>query len=238
MNFDELYAQILEEKKKCKNPCLICHMNMDKEIVKLKCKHEYHINCLFHNKATNIKFIECPYCRSTDNISKYSKKCIAITKLTKCNKSTFMDNSLCNSHTNYKPNKCEAVLLRGKNKGSICGKSILLNDTFCSKHIKKKLDLEIVKKTCKSILTKGKNKGTICGKTCNEDFCKFHNNCNKKSSVIENTTTSIINNKINNVLCQAICKSGKNKNLPCKNKASVGEFCKKHKPKPILDIVI
>ena len=64
-------------------------------------------------------------------------------------------------------------------------------------------------------------------------ICIFFKNSNLWSE--ENTSDD---NKINNVLCQAICKSGKNKNLPCKNKASVGEFCKKHKPKPILDIVI
>ena len=42
INFDEIYNQILKEKKECKNPCGICYQELDKKSVKLNCTHEYH----------------------------------------------------------------------------------------------------------------------------------------------------------------------------------------------------
>ena len=71
MNFDELYQKILEEKKKCNNPCLICHMSLKDNFIKLSCTHSYHPDCLF--KKYSQYSIECPYCRKNGGLLPFIK---------------------------------------------------------------------------------------------------------------------------------------------------------------------
>ncbi len=223
MNFDELYKMVLEEKKNCKNPCLICHLDMsnEKEMITLKCNHSYHRNCLFHKISSNAYHVECPYCRTWDSCKKYVNKCIAIVNNKKCNKNTFSSNCLCSKHKNYKPNKCCAIITRGKNKGLECGKAIPLDMKYCKKHINTDTIC-----TCEAILTRGKNKGKPCGnkvKTPNSKYCDKHQNyklekINKNEIIIQTKKTQ----------CQGIIKTGKNKGKQCTCFASQGNFCKRH----------
>jgi hypothetical protein len=217
MNFDELYQQILEEKKKCDNPCLICRMNLKDDFIKLPCTHSYHSDCLFKKYGNGSQYsIECPYCRQIHNVSKYINKCVAIISTTKkkCNKNTLSSNLLCKKHKNYKPNNCKHVLKSGKNKGNECNKAIHSDEEFCKKHLNLKKD-----KYCTFILTRGINKGKLCNKnvTSDQQYCKNH----------------IIKKEAK--YCQGICKSGKNKGNKCTSKASIGDFCKRH---VIVNIVI
>ncbi|VVU94845.1 hypothetical protein CPAV1605_570 [seawater metagenome] len=222
MNFDELYKLVLEEKKNCKDPCLICHLNMndEKEIVKLDCSHSYHRNCLFHKKSSKTYEIECPYCRSFSKCNQFINKCIALVGNKKCNRNTFNSNCLCTKHVNYKPNKCIAILSRGKNKGQECGISIPLNEKYCKKHINFS---KTSSSTCQAILSRGKNKGKPCGnkiKNENSKYCDKHQNY--KPIEMNNTP------KLEKIQCQGIIKSGKNKGKQCTSRASQGNYCKRH----------
>ena len=213
MNFDELYQQILEEKKKCENPCLICRMSLKNNFIKLPCSHSYHPDCLFNNSNKSNKYsIECPYCRKIQNVSKYINKCIAIISTTnkKCNNNTFSSNCLCKKHKNYKPNKCKYILKSGLNKGSQCNKAIHSNDEYCKKHLNSKDE-----KCCTFILTRGKNKGKMCNKkvSSNNKYCKNHIKHEDKEEKC----------------CTFILTRGKNKGKMCNKKASSNnKYCKNH----------
>ena len=65
-NFDEIYNQILKEKEACTDPCGICYGQLNKKIIELKCKHQFHYKCLY--KLRKFKKIECPYCRNIQTL--------------------------------------------------------------------------------------------------------------------------------------------------------------------------
>ena len=199
MNYEELYKLVLQEKKECKNPCLICHMDMQENYIKLDCNHQFHVSCIFHKKKTNIKQVECPYCRIYSLTSKFINICGGKTNNIKCKLKTFNTNGLCNDHINYIPTTCKAIFKSGKNKGNICGKIIDDNLEYCKRHQKSGKDKSAKDKSgkdksgkdkssklCKAILKSGKNKGSECNNKVyqNKCFCKRHLNKSKENESV------------------------------------------------------
>jgi hypothetical protein len=158
INFDDYVNLLNDLKKKEGEECLICHLpiSIEEEDIKLKCNHHYHKRCLNINFTKNFP-IKCSYCE----------------------KITFV------KELNRIQQKCQHILLRGKNKGNKC------NKVNCKIHkIKKEVEKVEVKKVekvekvedkinlCSVILKTGKNKGNIC----NRVNCKIHKT-NQKSDI-------------------------------------------------------
>jgi len=93
------------------NDCGICGSELIQDVVKLKCNHMFHFECI----SLSYKFSHskvCPYCRKPSNIPT-SKNAI-------------------------KPiGSCEGILQSGKRKGEKCGCTIFKNDLslkLCKRH--------------------------------------------------------------------------------------------------------
>ena len=111
----------------------------------------------FIKKKTNIKQIECPYCRLYLT-SKFIHVCRGKTNNIKCKLKTFNTNCLCNDHINYIPTTCKAIFKSGKNKGNICGKIIDDNLEYCKRHQKSSKDKSAKDKSGKDKSSKDKDK--------------------------------------------------------------------------------
>tara|TARA_B100001248_G_C27369314_1_gene450816 strand:- start:1029 stop:1706 length:678 start_codon:yes stop_codon:yes gene_type:complete len=211
-NFDEIYKQILAEKETCNDPCGVCYKNLNNKKVKLKCSHEFHLDCL----TKKYNRIECPYCRYNQSLSGLKKICKAITSNgTICGKKSYYSCGFCSKHLDYQERKCTAIFKSGKNKGNQCGKSIYdANSDYCKRHSNYKpiiIKNKDIKKLCKYILTRGKNKGNPCCKNVfqDTDYCKYHQD--------------------NYLFCTHILTKGKNKGNACGKKTKdKSSLCKKH----------
>tara|TARA_B100001248_G_C27210601_1_gene375593 strand:- start:128 stop:559 length:432 start_codon:yes stop_codon:yes gene_type:complete len=82
--------------------CLICRDTLDFDIIKLKCDHKYHTDCL---KNTFCKYQKkvCPYCDDYIQLDSYKSKCIAVlSNGNKCDKICHNIESTCKRHLNIK----------------------------------------------------------------------------------------------------------------------------------------
>jgi len=89
------------------NVCNICKENNDESSIFLKCKHQYHYECILSSLKYSSN--ECPYCRQS----------IFISDIIKISSKT-----------------CPAIIQSGKNKGKPCLAIIKNNNIFCGKHLK------------------------------------------------------------------------------------------------------
>ena len=126
-------------------------------------------------------------------------------------------------------NVCPYILLTGKNKGQVCGKTISENG-FCKLHAKKMNEVSV---SCPFILLKGKNKGQECGKKTDESgYCKMHNP-NQTEQPNQPEQPPIIQSEIplNENKCPCILQSGEKKGQVCGKNISQNGFCKIHQKK-------
>jgi hypothetical protein len=169
MNFDDLVNIVNNLKNEKSENCMICHFPSD--LIKLKCTHFYHYNCIKINKCENdiTKIITCPYCHITSFLIDSTKENISLAEniLSKENIS-LAENILSKENISLAENilpiekklLCPRIIKSGINKGNVC------NKIECKKH-KNKIKINL----CKIILKTGKMKGTLC----NRSNCKIHN---------------------------------------------------------------
>ena len=106
---EEIKEKLCESKED--NDCGICGSELIEDIVKLKCNHKYHFECLY----LSYKFSHsnsCPYCRTPCKIPT-SKKDIK------------------------QSGGCEGILKYGKRKGELCNCNIFKNSLglkLCKRH--------------------------------------------------------------------------------------------------------
>jgi hypothetical protein len=152
MNFDDLVNIVMEMKSHKGEECLICHFPIDLDLlIKLKCNHSYHNNCINTLIKNKIISITCPYCQTVTNNPTQSNP-------TQSNPTNLQHSS----YIKLEVNKCKKIIKTGVNKGKEC------NIIQCKRHNK------IEKVLCKEILMSGKKKGLPCDRT----NCKYHNNIN------------------------------------------------------------
>ena len=102
------------------NICGVCSDELNYNIIKLKCNHEFHYKCIEHSyRFAGNKL--CPYCRQYGG--HLLKKNIIIN----------------NKPIEINPCKCHAILKTGKNKGQQCNYKISKNN-FCKRHCPKIID--------------------------------------------------------------------------------------------------
>lgn len=127
---NESKEEIKKQFENQNNMCYICCCDLDDIVIKTKCGHFYHYECLQHS-IINSKFSyytkqECPYCRSN----------AGWLPLLGDNK------PLRNVHKEYsfKPStnkSCLAIIKSGKKKGMLCGCKIKMgseNENLCGRH--------------------------------------------------------------------------------------------------------
>ena len=176
--FNELNKNMDEDEDEDNNICLITHVKLEKNHVKLLCGHTFNYEPLY-NECRNQKYtshntnygfnrlhtwqIRCPYCR---NVQSKLLPCIE-NKNTPPLKGVNKPEKYC-----MYLNTCSHVYKSGKNKGKQCGKNC--NGEKCKTHMKIKSTTD--KKKCCAILKSGKNKGNQCNNNActNSEYCKRH----------------------------------------------------------------
>jgi hypothetical protein len=163
--------------------CLLSHMHLDKNHIKLKCNHSFNFEPLFKEvckqkcgKSINLEIdkvkynqIKCPYCRKIhDHLLPNIKINSNISFIYGVN----IPSKYCMSF-----HKCDYVLKTGKNKGKSCDSyGYYYNDNcYCKRHHSIKQVTKPLKLTCKCLLKTGKRKGEECGSKIHEgEYCKRH----------------------------------------------------------------
>ena len=123
---EEIEKQLLNQD----NMCYICCGDLESNIIKTKCGHFYHYDCLkisiMNTKLSYYEKQECPYCRSNAGWLPLLGD----------------QEPIRNVHKEYtfKPSmnkKCVAIIKSGKKKGMICGCKIKMgseNENLCGRH--------------------------------------------------------------------------------------------------------
>ena len=115
--------------------CGICGEDGNDEVFhKTKCGHVFHYNCLYMSFKI-MKNNLCPYCRSKKNVLPI------VSGLKKINANLHFNNGNTNSndykiYKEYKLQKCNHILTKGKNKGCKCTKNCKLGYNYCTQHYK------------------------------------------------------------------------------------------------------
>ena len=107
--------------------CSICGETNNEYFHTLDCNHSFHYNCLllsFKSMGNN----HCPYCRSDKNLLPVVN---GVKKIVLGIHDIHPDEV-----SNYKIQKCQKVLTRGKNKGKQCSRNCKLGYDFCGMHVK------------------------------------------------------------------------------------------------------
>lgn len=114
------------------NLCLICYDNLEpnSNIVKLKCGHRYHYDCILQTYKTNTSRKKCPYCRSDGGYLPLSAGMRPVKYIHK------EYNKAGDYNITYIPNKCKYILNSGKNKGCQCSFNIKTPQGYCTRHQK------------------------------------------------------------------------------------------------------
>ena len=147
--FDKLLAKAQKLNKVKGEVCMICHFPDNKEnLIKLKCKHYYHSDCLNLN-SNLIKFntIKCPYCKQISKIEIKEPEpvdpifCFEILK-SGPNKGMVCGRQNCKYHKKTINNKdlplaCDVIIKSGPRKNMACGR---IN---CKYHKKNKINSSI-----------------------------------------------------------------------------------------------
>jgi hypothetical protein len=178
--------------------CLLSHMHLDKNHIKLKCNHSFNFEPLFKEvckqkcgKSINLEIdkvkynqIKCPYCRQKHD---FLLPHIRLNKdMRYCSGVNSPDKFCMEFHT------CEYAFKSGKNKGNMCSKSAYYDETSCyclihHNSASKKMTTSVKSKktnnnngyvkTCGVILKSGKRVGHECGAKISDEtnhFCKRH----------------------------------------------------------------
>ena len=132
--FDKLLATVEKMNNIKGEECMICHFpDTAKNLIKLKCKHFYHKDCIGITETTNK--IKCPYCKKSSSykhINSNNKEikmikepgllCLAIIK-------SGAKKGLACGRINCKYHKkdniiigCNEIIKSGIKKGNICGR--------------------------------------------------------------------------------------------------------------------
>jgi len=105
--------------------CGICGEGLDtKYSLKISCGHKYHYRCIFDD-FKNSKNFKCPYCSKNCERLPYVNGC---TRLPKYQQYIYYSNK-----PEYQ--RCNHILTRGKNKGVLCNKHVLLGYEKCKNHL-------------------------------------------------------------------------------------------------------
>lgn len=117
--------------------CSICGDDINGEYPHtLACNHTFHYQCLFLS-FKNLKNLDCPYCRSKNN------KLPLVNGIRNINVNIHDTDNI----DTFVDHKCQMILSRGKNKGSICGKGCSLGYDYCKIHQKKYIKEQSVSNT-------------------------------------------------------------------------------------------
>ena len=117
--------------------CGICGLELnDKFSHTLSCNHIFHYECLMksfqsihkHKKEYN----HCPYCREKYEYLPLINGLKKVIPGVHCN--TFGSNESKALLKSDYSKRCEFILTRGKNKGSVCNKTCSLGYTYCKTH--------------------------------------------------------------------------------------------------------
>jgi hypothetical protein len=122
--------------------CPICYDKLDDNIIKLRCGHIFHYECILHQYRTTNKRI-CPYCRCyggyielkngvfpLKNIHKEYNELHAL--IYENNQEELNKTAKKYINSNY----CECIIIKGKNIGSQCKKKKIKDSDFCFIHNK------------------------------------------------------------------------------------------------------
>lgn len=151
------------------NLCLITKEILEKDFIKLSCKHAFNYEAIFFDiiyqkKYNNLETqklkkyqIKCPYCRTIQNGLLTWK-----TPYEKINNVNWPPSKW------YKNNVCKFIFKRGNKKNTKCNNKCVNN--YCKTHSFNK---------CCATISSGKRKGEICqakaGNTHNDlHYCKRH----------------------------------------------------------------
>ena len=127
--------------------CPICCQNLDNDIIKLKCGHEYHYDCIFLSYKSNLScgisynnYRECPYCRMDGGylplkVGYIPQKHIHVRY--KEYKNDMINNNFEKWEEYLKKDKCYYILKTGVNSGKQCSKNKKKGCNYCSIHQKK-----------------------------------------------------------------------------------------------------
>tara|TARA_B100001093_G_scaffold515600_1_gene592271 strand:+ start:424 stop:732 length:309 start_codon:yes stop_codon:yes gene_type:complete len=79
--YQKLFNLVTKLNKEEGEICLICHFPIKENLLKLKCGHYFHRQCLLNEKNKKYSTIKCPYCEKTSKLeSKSNDVCKAIIK--------------------------------------------------------------------------------------------------------------------------------------------------------------
>tara|TARA_B100000123_G_scaffold250113_1_gene208802 strand:- start:114 stop:626 length:513 start_codon:yes stop_codon:yes gene_type:complete len=114
------------------NLCLICYDNLESNsnVVKLKCGHRYHYDCILQTYKTINGKKKCPYCRCDGGYLPIKPGLKPIKNIHK----EYNKEGIYN--ITYIPNKCKFILQKGKNKGCQCSFNIKTPQGYCLRHQK------------------------------------------------------------------------------------------------------
>jgi len=130
--YDKLLKLVNELNNVSGEKCLICHFPDKLEnLVKLKCNHYYHSNCINSSKSESV--IKCPYCDKKTKLQENKPSEICQTILTKgINKGKSCNRPNCFYHKKAiivpteviitKQDTCKVLIKTGLKKGTMCNR--------------------------------------------------------------------------------------------------------------------
>ena len=114
------------------NICCICGEISNQYIYKLNCSHAFHYNCL----VESFKFGEnrnCPVCRSPSDYLPMINSCKGPINHVHFDYNSSLDHI--DQIQNFQHKRCDHIITRGKNKGSLCNKKCVTGFFKCSNHL-------------------------------------------------------------------------------------------------------
>lgn len=115
--------------------CLVCHDKLEEnDVVKLKCGHKYHYDCIFMTYKMNKKR-ECPYCRGDGGYLKLKDGMIPFMNIHR-EFDDYVNGNFNMDNIKYIEGKCKKILKTGKNAGTQCKCKPKPGEEYCGRHLK------------------------------------------------------------------------------------------------------